>query len=121
VANAPERERQIMCEAAPRSGGRRRIGRSVIIGAAFVAVLAALVIYASSRLGGHSCEVCITFGGEKACRKADGKTLEEAVRTATDTACAVLAAGMTETLKCTNTPPSSQSCDGGYSGMTSGR
>jgi hypothetical protein len=110
-----------MAQATGRSGGKRRIGKSVIIGAAFVAILAALVIYASSRLGGHSCEVCISFGGSQACRKADGKTKEEATRTATDTACAVLASGMTDTLKCTNTPPASQSCDGGYSGMSSGR
>jgi hypothetical protein len=110
-----------MGQAAPQRPPRRKIGKSVIIGAAFVAVLAALVLYASSHLGGHSCEVCISFGGRQACRKADGKTKEEATRTATDTACAVLAAGMTESLKCTNTPPSSQSCDGGYSGMSSGR
>lgn len=101
--------------------GRKRIGKSVILGVSFAAVLAALVLYASSGLSGHTCEVCIDYGGQRACRKADGKTKEEALRTATDTACAVLASGMTESLKCGRTPPTSESCDGGYSGMPSGR
>jgi hypothetical protein len=122
VGNAEgEKERETMKGPAGGGGKRRGIGKSVILGGAFVVVLAALVIYASSGLGGHTCEVCIRYGGETACRKADGKTREEATRTATDTACAVLASGMTETLKCTNTRPESQSCDGGYSGMASGR
>jgi len=47
--------------------------------------------------------------------------MEEAIRTATDTACALLASGMTETLKCTGTPPDRWSCDGGASGMPPGR
>ncbi len=101
--------------------GGRGLGKSVILGVCFAAVLAALVLYASSGLSGHTCEVCIEYGGQKACRKADGKTKEEALRTATDTACAVLASGMTETLKCTRTQPASESCDGGYSAAGPGR
>lgn len=109
-----------MGQAEGKGGPGKRIGKSVIIGGLFAAVLAALVLYASSGLRRHTCEVCIVYEGSKACRKADGKTKEEAVRTATDTACAMLASGMTETLKCTATPRESESCDGTYSG-TAGR
>jgi hypothetical protein len=110
-----------MAKAKHPEGRPRGIGKSVILGGVFAAALLALVIYASSGLRGHTCEVCIKYAGETACRKADGKSREEATRTATDTACAALTSGMTETIKCTNTPPESQSCDGGYSGMASGR
>ena len=111
-----------MGQAVGSGGTRRGIGKSVIIGGLFVAVLAALVLYASSGLSRHTCEVCIVYDGAKACRKAEGKTKEEAHRTATDTACAMLASGMTDTLKCTATPPESESCDGGgYPGMAPGR
>lgn len=94
-----------------REGG---MSKSLVIGLLFAAVVLALMIYAGSGLARHSCEVCITYRGETACRRADGSTEEEARQTATSTACAVLAAGMTETLKCTGTPPKSETCDGGY-------
>ena len=90
----------------------KRISRSAILGAVFVLVLAALMIYASASLSKHSCEICITYQGREACRKADASTLDEARRTATDLACAVLASGMTESLQCQRTEPLSLTCDG---------
>ncbi len=94
--------------------GRKKWPKSAIVGLLFGASVLALIVYASFGLRRHSCEVCIEFRGQTACRKADGSTLEEARRTATDLACAVLASGMTESIGCSNTRPRSLSCDGKY-------
>ena len=73
-----------------------------------------LIWYASASLSTHSCEVCIAYQGQSACRKAEGATPQEARRTATDLACAMLASGMTDSLACQRTEPSSVTCDGAY-------
>ena len=64
-----------MGQGAEKDGARRKIGKSVIIGGLFVLVLAALVLYASSGLSRHTCEVCIVYEGAKACRKAKSASL----------------------------------------------
>jgi len=71
-----------------------------------LAVLGALV-YSTLGLRQVSCEVCMTFNGRTQCAKASGTTREEAQRTATDTACAPISGGMTESIQCSNTPPDS--------------
>lgn len=58
------------------------------------------------------CEVCMTFRGATACREAYGPARDEAVRTATENACALLAAGMSASIACHNTPPDSVRCTG---------
>ncbi len=55
----------------------------------------------------HRVEVCMEFRGQTICRAASGPTRAEAVRTATDNACGLLASGMTDTIQCGNTPPKS--------------
>ena len=42
--------------------------------------------------------------------KAYGPSEEEATRTATDNACGFLASGMTESIRCQNTPPAKVEC-----------
>ncbi len=80
---------------------------SVILGAATLALIFNAVLDNIS----HVCEVCKTFRGETQCREAAGRTAEEATRTAGDTACALLGArGMTLSIECSNTPPTSVSC-----------
>ena len=71
----------------------------------------ALIIYSSLSLQAESCEVCVTYNGRTDCRKARGNTREEAVRTASDNACALLASGMTAGIACSNTPPTSVECE----------
>lgn len=71
-----------------------------------LAVLGALV-YSTMGLAKVSCEVCMTFNGRTQCAKASGTTREEAQRTATDTACAPISSGMTDSIKCSNTTPDS--------------
>lgn len=50
-------------------------------------------------------EVCMTYQGRNSCKIASGETKEAALRTATDTACALIAAGVTETQQCTHGEP----------------
>jgi hypothetical protein len=92
----------------PRPG---RIPRGAVLGIVFTALVLALITYAMMGVTRHSCEVCIEFGGGTACRTAEGKTRDEALRTATDNACAQLTSGMTNTIACTNTPPKSTACN----------
>ena len=50
-------------------------------------------------------EVCVEFQGRQNCRIAAGPTEEQAIRTATDNACATISSGMTESMTCGRTPP----------------
>lgn len=85
--------------------------RAAVIGALLAAVTLAVIVLALTSASAHTCEVCVTFGGRSRCRSASGPTREEAVRTATDNACAFLAGGMTDSIRCTNTPPTRVTCD----------
>ena len=68
------------------------------------------VLMSLERAFEHSCEVCVTFHGQSACREAAGQTEEAAMRTAVENACAFLASGMTQSVACTGTAPSRWSC-----------
>ena len=50
-------------------------------------------------------EVCVEFNGRQNCRIAAGPTEEQAIRTATDNACATIASGMTESMTCGRSRP----------------
>ena len=53
------------------------------------------------------CEVCMEFNGRTACRTASGANEDEARRTATQSACAEVAPGMTDGIRCMDTEPKS--------------
>jgi hypothetical protein len=91
--------------------GLSPIAWTAIIGAFFAAATGALIVVSALSAFEHDCEVCMMFRGASQCRSAAGGTREEAVRTATDNACAVLGArGMTLSIECSNTPPASVTC-----------
>lgn len=83
------------------------MSKTALVSILFLLVFVGFVVFSTMDLGGHSCEVCMTFQGRTNCAKATGTTEEEAQRTATDTACAPISGGMTETIQCSNTPPDS--------------
>jgi hypothetical protein len=91
--------------------GLRPITWAAIVGVLFAAAtLIAIVVSAMSSLE-HTCEVCMTFRGVTECREASGRSADEATRTATDNACAILGArGMTLSIECQNTRPASVAC-----------
>jgi hypothetical protein len=82
---------------------------SWLAGAVLLAIVA-VVVWSSLRVGGVRCEVCIDFGGRRACRAVDGASEEEALAAARTNACALLASGVTETMACERTEPASSGC-----------
>ena len=77
---------------------------------ATLAGLAAFVVYTSLQAGGVRCEVCIEFGGGRACRAVDGATERDALMAARSNACALLASGVTNTMACERGEPTSKAC-----------
>lgn len=73
----------------------------------FLSAVLAVILYLSMSLSQFTCEVCMEFQGRRNCATASGTTKEEAIRVATDTACATISAGMTESIQCSRTPPAS--------------
>ena len=86
------------------------MSRTALAAIAVALALIGLMFYAMKGLSAHTCEVCVEFDGKTKCRTAKGPTEPEAVKTATDNACAYLAQGMTESMRCGRTPPKSVRC-----------
>jgi len=86
------------------------MNKTTLIAILFSLVVLGVLIYSSMNLQQYSCEVCITYQRQTNCASAAGTSREEAIRTATDVACAPIANGMTESIQCSNTPPQSVNC-----------
>jgi hypothetical protein len=72
-----------------------------------IAAFFGYVIYSSMGLDQFRCEVCMEFRGQTACATAAGTTRQEAQRTASDTACAKISSGVTDSIACSQSPPKS--------------
>jgi hypothetical protein len=81
--------------------------KEVLLGVAIAGVLLAVLIYSSMQLSQHTCRACVTYKGQTNCATASGTSREEAVRTATATACGPISGGVTGSIDCGNTPPTS--------------
>jgi hypothetical protein len=86
------------------------MSKTTLLAILFGLTVLGVLVYSTLQLGQWSCEVCMTYNGMDRCATAAAPAEAEARRAATDTACAVLASGMTESLQCTNTPPKSVNC-----------
>jgi hypothetical protein len=53
------------------------------------------------------CRACVIFEGRQDCRTVSASNRQEALRTAVSNACAQLASGVTDSIRCENTPPAS--------------
>ncbi len=74
-----------------------------VCGVAFFVVL----VYLSMRQTKVEYEVCMAFKGGTHCATASGATYDEAVRSAEEIDCQMLASGRNETMVCLATQPSS--------------
>jgi hypothetical protein len=83
----------------------RGVSKAAVAGIVFVLAVLGVIVYSSLDLRRNRVEVCVEFQGRKACRIASGATKEAALRAATDNACAFIAAGMTDSMACGQTPP----------------
>jgi hypothetical protein len=90
---------------------RKHPWRNTLVTAAVLAPIIAVVVYSSFQLSDFQCEVCMEFEGASVCRTVTGKTEVEAVRTGIDNACAHLASGVTDSMRCQRTPPTSVQCN----------
>lgn len=83
------------------------MSKSAWLAILFIGAVLALLVYLTLDLKQHTYQVCMEYQGRTNCATASGTTKEEAIRTATDTACATISAGMTESIQCSRTPPAS--------------
>ena len=90
---------------------RSTMARATIIGVLLAVATLVLIVYSAVTSYSVLCEVCVTFNGRTSCREAYGNTREEAIRTATDNACALISGGMTDGIRCSNTPPDEVTCE----------
>ena len=81
----------------------------ILLVVAFAAVVG-YILFSPMQLGKVSCEVCMEFKGQKACRTARGPGRDEATVTARDNACAQIAFGREDSIQCGNAEPASVRC-----------
>ncbi len=84
-----------------------RVATGIVLAAIFFTVL----VVSLMREAQVECEVCIEFGGGRACRTAIASDRDRAVDGATSAACVVLSGGVTSGIQCGNTRPSSIRCN----------
>ena len=84
--------------------------KTTLLALLFALGVLGVLVYSTMQLGQVSCEVCMTYNGRNRCASASAPSRQEAIRTATDTACAPISSGMTEVIQCGNTPPVSIDC-----------
>lgn len=75
----------------------------LIAGLVFIGVL----VYATMQQTRLEYEVCVNFKGHTHCATAKGATAEEAIRSAHDIDCGLLADGRDDNIVCMSTSPSS--------------
>jgi hypothetical protein len=90
----------------------RRSGswRNRIAAVAVLTPVVGFVVYSSFRVSAVECEVCMQFDGRAICRSASAARRDEAVRGATENACALLTSGMTNTIRCQQGQPAKTDC-----------
>ena len=84
--------------------------RNLVAALVVLVPVVAVVVFSTLQVGAHECEVCMSFEGREICRTVAASTEEDARRGAVDNACALLTSGMTNTLRCSRTPPTSVRC-----------
>jgi hypothetical protein len=69
--------------------------------------LAGLMFYSITSNVKYRVEVCVAFNGRTSCRTARADTEEHALRSAQSNACALIASGVTDTMQCERSNPTS--------------
>ena len=87
------------------------MSKGAILGLVFTFAVVLLAIFAVRGVRRVNCKVCVTYEQQTVCRTGSGKNREDAVKSAQRACCAVLASGMTESIKCENLKPDSVDCD----------
>jgi hypothetical protein len=69
------------------------------------ALLLGYMFYSSTSNVRYRVEVCVAFQGRTSCRTARADNQEHALRSAQSNACALIASGVTDTMQCEHTNP----------------
>jgi hypothetical protein len=72
-----------------------------------VVAFLALVAYSTMKGSRYRVEVCMAYQGRTNCRTVAAKSEAAAVRSASDNACADIASGVTDTMRCEQSAPQS--------------
>jgi hypothetical protein len=83
------------------------VNKTVLLAIGFAVAVLVVLVYTTLGNRRYRCEVCMAFQGRSACRTAGASTEEQALRTATENACALISSGVTDSIACDNTPPTS--------------
>ena len=83
------------------------MSKPVVAGIIFVVIVLAVLLYSTMSLAKFRVEVCMTFNGRTDCRTASADTEEHALRSATSNACGLIASGVTDSLACEHSQPTS--------------
>ena len=86
------------------------MSKSTLLAILFGLAVLGMLIYSTMGLQQYTCKVCKTYQGKTNCSTARAPNREEATRTASDVACAIISSGMTESIQCSNTVPDSTEC-----------
>lgn len=71
---------------------------------------AGLLLYSTLSAQQVECQACVTFKGQTNCASASGIDEKEALKTAVNTACGTISAGMAESIQCAGMPPERPVC-----------
>lgn len=82
----------------------------VVVGILLALGFATAMYFATLTETAVQCEVCVRFEGRRECRLAGGFDEDTAVQGAVTNACAMLANGVTQSLRCGAIPPESIAC-----------
>jgi hypothetical protein len=88
-----------------------RTSRAGLIGALALLSVMAFVVYQSLLAGSATCEVCVEYRGRSQCRAVSAATDDEATTSAIVNACAYISGGVTDSMACQRTIPTSITCD----------
>lgn len=84
--------------------------RSTLLTAGVLAALGGFLLWSTLASQRHECTVAVTYHGRADTATASAETEQDARRQAQTTACGTLAAGMSESIACDNTPPDLTEC-----------
>jgi hypothetical protein len=73
----------------------------------FIAGFIALVAYSTLHGPRFRVEVCMEYQGRSSCRTVSAKSEQAALRSAAENACADIASGVTDTMRCVGAEPKS--------------
>lgn len=79
--------------------------RTVLLAVLFTLLVLGFILYSTLGNARYRCEVCMSYEGRSACRTVAAATQAQALRTATENACADIASGVTATLQCERAAP----------------